>query len=237
MSLINDALKKAQKQRTGEAPLLAALPGVGGQSAARISRRARPDGFNPLLLRGALGAAVLLVLVVGGYFAFRGKSEAGPRKTESSPAQVAAAPSSVVSPPASASPPVTRPPSSEPASPAFTLPITPVPAPASQLPAPSLAKAPSPAAVPAAVISPPSAEASAPPRPEPKLEPRAVQYIENIKVAGIMARATDSKVLMNDRVYRIGDTIEYEMGIRLVGITANSLTFADGSGARYTRTF
>ena len=70
-----------------------------------------------------------------------------------------------------------------------------------------------------------------------KLENRAVQFIDNIKVAGIRASATDAKVLMNDRVYRIGSVVEADMGLKLVGITANSLTFEDERGARYTRTF
>jgi hypothetical protein len=70
-----------------------------------------------------------------------------------------------------------------------------------------------------------------------KLEPRAIQFIENIKVAGIMARPTDSKVLMNDRVYRIGSIVEAEMGLKLVEITTGALTFEDERGGRYTRTF
>ena len=36
MSLINDALKKAQKQRTGDAPPLASMPSIGGEPAATI---------------------------------------------------------------------------------------------------------------------------------------------------------------------------------------------------------
>ena len=40
-----------------------------------------------------------------------------------------------------------------------------------------------------------------------KLEPRAINFINSIRVAGIRASATDSKVLMMDRVYRIGDTV------------------------------
>lgn len=52
-----------------------------------------------------------------------------------------------------------------------------------------------------------------------------------------MARPTDSKVLMNDRVYRLGSLVEAEMNLTLVGITSNSLTFEDGNGGRYTRTF
>jgi hypothetical protein len=46
----------------------------------------------------------------------------------------------------------------------------------------------------------------------------AIQYLDNIKVAGIRASATDAKVLMNDRVYRIGSVVSGEMGLRLVGI-------------------
>jgi hypothetical protein len=42
---------------------------------------------------------------------------------------------------------------------------------------------------------------------------------------------------MNDRVYRNGDIVEYELGLKLIEITANSLTFENESGARYTRNF
>jgi len=72
-------------------------------------------------------------------------------------------------------------------------------------------------------------------QPALKLENRAVQFIDNIKVAGIRASATDAKVLMNDRVYRLGSVVEADLGLKLVGITANSLTFEDERGARYTR--
>jgi hypothetical protein len=53
-----------------------------------------------------------------------------------------------------------------------------------------------------------------------------------------MARTTaDAKVLMNDRVYRVGSLVEAEMGLTLVEITTGSLTFEDERGGRYTRTF
>ena len=70
-----------------------------------------------------------------------------------------------------------------------------------------------------------------------KLEPRAINYLESLHVAGIRASTTDAKVLMNDRVYRVGSIVEREMGLKLTGITANSLTFEDEHGASYTRTF
>src|SRR5687768_9156673 len=82
MSLINDALKKAQKQRTGEAPPLASMPGVGGESPQRIAKRAKPAGFDTLMVRAGIGIAVVLVLGVGGYFALRQKPETGNLKPE-----------------------------------------------------------------------------------------------------------------------------------------------------------
>jgi hypothetical protein len=102
-----------------------------------------------------------------------------------------------------------------------------------------------PAAVaPVTVAAPPAEAAPAPAKPEPakptlpgKLEARAINFIESLHVAGIRASSSDPKVLMNDRVYRIGSIVEREMGLKLTGITANSLTFEDDHGAAYTRTF
>ena len=268
MSLINDALKKAQKQRTGDNTPLSAMPSVGGESAARIAKRAKPVGFNSLLLRIGLGAGVVLVLVIGGYFVMRSK-----------PALLADAPQSAgqtpgLQPPASvpssspdANPlvlapvvqsPEPRPKNPElavttaPASPksavgGFVLPIvTPPP----QAPLPVVAKqtaGQTPGLQPQTTVPParpstfnrqPSTEApTAAPAPAVKLDARAITYIESLRIAGIRASATDAKVLMNDRVYRVGDIVEHEMNLKLIGITANSLTFEDEHGGRYTRQF
>jgi hypothetical protein len=242
MSLINDALKKAQKQRTGEAPTLASMPGVGGESAQRIAKRAKPTGFNTLILRAGLASGVAIVIAVGGYFVLRTKSEDRGRKTEDSAAKssanvgapLAGAQSGAATP---AQSPTTN--SQQPADlapPTFVLktdPIVPKAEPQKSTPAPkaTAAKDPQPSALS------PQPSVSVPPKPAPKLEPKAIQYIESLKVAGIRASASDAKVLMNDRVYRIGSIVEAEMGLKLVEITANSLTFEDERGGRYTRTF
>lgn len=234
MSLINDALKKAQKQRTGAAPTLASLPGVGGESAARIARHSRPGGTNPMLIWIGAGAGVLLL--GGGWFALRSAPEDRAQKAENRPAQTAPARSSDVRPP--------PPESTAPVT--FVLPVAQVPkaeapatSPKAEAREPGTGAPPPPLAVVPKPESAPASEPAAPARPAlaPKLEPRAITFIESIRVAGIRASATDSKVLMNDRVYRIGDTVEHEMGLRLVAITANSLTFEDERGARFTRTF
>jgi len=291
MSLINDALKKAQKQRTGETPSLASLPSVGGETPHRIARRAKPAGFDTLIIRAGVGAGVLLVVVVGGYFAFRSDSQetrsaASTQPSASVPAAQPTLPAAQNPAPSSPLPAQTpqvsgfRSQVSEPSpaqAPTFTLPVAPLPAvaqeTAGQTPGSqqgTTVKPEVPAAQPQVAVTPPAkaqptgsdprvspfspvgkprdespvalarggaSQAPEPARPAAKLEPRAIQFIENIKVAGIMARPTDSKVLMNDRVYRIGSLVEAEMGLTLVGITANSLTFEDGNGGRYTRTF
>src|SRR5258708_30580442 len=81
MSLINDALKKAQKQRTGESTPLAAMPGVGGESAARIAKRAKPVGFNSQLIRLGLGAGAVLVFITGGWFVMHKRPAKKPQIT------------------------------------------------------------------------------------------------------------------------------------------------------------
>jgi hypothetical protein len=285
MSLINDALKKAQKQRTGETPSLASLPSVGGETPHRIAKRTKPAGFDTLIIRAGVGAGILLVVVVGGYFAFRSDSQEkrsaiSEQPTASVPATQPASPNagsplqpspglrltsaggpSAVAGVADPGPASPRPATSAPALtlPGAAKPEPPAPVSAadpqvsglrSQVAVPSLAPTGSDPRVspfspvgkprdesPVALAKGGASQAPEPAGPALKLEPRAIQYIENIKVAGIMARPTDSKVLMNDRVYRIGSLVEAEMGLTLVGITSNSLTFEDGHGGRYTRTF
>ncbi len=245
MSLINDALKKAQKQRTGEAPALGSLPSVGGESARSISRRSKSSGPNLLLLGGI--AAAVVVIGGGTWFALSGKPAVSPQPA-TPPALTATAPSPVAKPrdesavgPAKADtftlPTAPKTVDRRPTSAASSAPGGPVSAPA----VPSAVQTPT-AKQPEAPRQVPLASSPAPAVPPPKLDARpldpvAIQYLDNIKVAGIRASATDAKVLMNDRVYRIGSVVSGEMGLRLVGITANTLTFEDAAGGRYTRTF
>jgi hypothetical protein len=277
MSLINDALKKAQKQRTGESPPLVSLPSVGGESPQRIARRAKPPGFDTLMVRAGIGGAVVLVLAIGGYFLLRDKSPSGgPVSAPAASANVGgtsrpdSAPSSL---PADAKhlpgdgsdksrggssqqresagqtpgsqQGTTVQPSPAPATPTFTLPTAPSPgggpvsAPAASANVGGTSRPDAPVASSAPTPQPTTNNQQPAPisAPAPKLEPRAIEFIENIKVAGIRASATDAKVLMNDRVYRPGSMVSAEFGLKLVEIASDSLTFEDDKGGRYTRTF
>lgn len=211
MSLINDALKRAQKQRTGDSQPLSSLPSVGGQPAARIARRDKPVGFNSLIVRLALGAGgIVLVLAVGGYLILR-----APRPPPAPPDLVTGA----APPPTAAAAAPLPAPSSSSAAIAFALPSA---APAKPAPVARETKPPAPIA---------------PPTPPAKLDSKAISYIDSLRIAGIRASATDSKVLMNDHVYRVGDIVEHDLGLKLAGITADSLTFEDERGGRHTRNF
>lgn len=233
MSLINDALRKAQKQRTGEVPTLASMPAIGGESAARIAKRTRPAGFYTLLIRLGAAVALLSVVIIGGVVLLRKKS--GPEVAPQSAAQTPAVQQAATVQPPSQQP---QPAAPQPAATTFVVPVA---APASPAITPKTQAPVTQAETPKPVVT---TTAPVAPKPEPvrpagptKLDSKAIMFIESLKVVGIRASATDSKVLMNDRVYRIGNTVEHEMGIKLTGITANSLTFEDERGGSYTRTF
>lgn len=254
MSLINDALKKAQKQRTGDGPPLAHMPGVGGETASRIAKRDKPAGINTQLLRLALtGGGVLVVVVVGGVFLFRSLRSPQPSASPApaAPAHATAVPLDKAPDPkpalAEATPSVAfRLPAAAPVDHAPVTTPAPSPIPASQAPSSSEAghvtpSAPSSSEAGSAGLntpsSPPPSAPPAAPTPPPQMDAKALTYIDNLRIAGIRAAGADSKVLMNDRVYRIGDIVDRELGLKLTGITANSLTFEDQRGGSYTRQF
>lgn len=268
MSLINEALKKAQKQRTGAGPSAAqptqpTLPAqptqptyapLAEERPTPMVRHTRSTGMGDLLVRISLGVAVLIIVIGGTTWYFRGKGDApipvAPPPLASLPAPIVAAPQPVA---IAAPPPVAVQPAAAPTASTSTFvvpnvmpvavtkaPDTPPPEPLKVEPVRQAPVAvPTPVAVPVAVIATPA------PAPEPaavdlapgKMEPRAIDFIEGIRVAGIRASSTDSKVLMNDRVYRLGDTVDRALHLKLVEITSSSLTFEDSRGSRYTRGF
>lgn len=107
------------------------------------------------------------------------------------------------------------------------MPAPPPPAPAPTL-APKVEEAP---ARQVAAAAPPAAPA--PPRQNVKI----LTYLDNLRVTGIRAAGADSRVLMNDRVYRVNDMVDYELALRLTGVSTTTLTFVDDNGVVYTKTF
>ncbi len=228
MSLINDALKKAQRQRGDSTPPEPAAPvaPMPGPISATPSRRAAQGAKPQLYLLGA-GALLGLGLALGAVFLLR----------EPAPAPVAAKvePASASAPATATVAPSTSP---EKATSPTAAPLT-VSAPAPAAAEPALITVstrpadPTPAQPEAAASE--TARPAAGPAPKPSL--RMINAIEAYRIAGVRASGADSKVLMNDRVFRIGDTVDHELAIRITAVTANSISFVDDTGATYTRNF
>ncbi len=229
MSLINDALKKAQKQRTGEAPDLAKLPSIGGEAPTRIARRDKPPAFNSLVLWVSAGAATVLVLAVGGFFLIRWMMRPPEAQLSASTPAKQAVVAQVI--PVAKETPV-------PVQTSVSATTAPTPAVVTVKPTlPEVAVETKPVEIAPVAATPPPVEEtkSVAPGGVPKMGSKAVAFIDALRIAGVRASGTDSKVLMNDRVYRIGDTVEHVLGLKLAAITAESLTLEDDNGASYTR--
>ena len=244
MSLINDALKKAQRQRDEGTPPATdpTAQNAAPEQLHRVVRREKPAGFrSQLLLVGGGAVAAVLLLGIGAMFFFRSSEQ---------PAASAAKPTQVANP----TPAVATPPPAAPATPAVV----------AQAPAPTPPPVSAPtAALPVAIVAPPAVAPAAPASPQftlppapvaevapiatsvlppapterPKASTRMIGVIEHYKVGGIRMAGADSKVLMNDKVYRINDIVDHELNIRLTNIEAKALTFEDSRGAVHIRTF
>jgi hypothetical protein len=221
MSLINEALKKAQRQRAPDADARDELAASASAPSGPIVRRSRPMPAQTLLLIVA-GAAVLIVFsAIGTVYLMNRTPE---------PKSV---PVTILPPPPVAPAPDTSP------SPVIVAPSLDVASTASNAPAESSA----PAAVelpamPLTQSAPTAPTAERAPAPAPALpDPRIQTFVDAIRVAGIRSSGAESKVLMNDRVYRVGDTVDLALGIKLEAVAPDSLTFVDAHGASYKKNF
>ena len=281
MSLINEALKKAQRNRTGEAA--GPVPAVPGGGGARVTKRAQPRTSQQLVLIAA-GAVTLVVLsVVATVYLVNRAPAPKPAATAPKPAAPGATPAAtatppLIVPPALISPDLTTGPTTEtpptvaqspgPEKPSAaptartagpndplaakttvaTGETNPAPPPRAPDVAPPSGAGPSGVAVPPRVSPPPApapanpvVAAAAPVAPvvagPAKNDERVSLFVDAIRVAGIRPSGTESRVLMNDRVFRINEIVERNFGLRLTKVEPNTLTFTDGNGAVYVKNF
>ncbi len=259
MSLINEALKKAQRTRTGD--LSGTLPPMPGGSG-RVAKRSQPRTSQQLILIAAGAIALVVLSVVATVYLVNRPPEPKP-----------AAPAPVVAPSPSApkvtpvvapvlNPPVltTRPAAEMP--PVVTQTPPPEKAPVPTAPAPTelkpaapapvvLVAPPAPALTPALTTPAPTPDATPPPAPAvvataalspvaaspAKPDERVNAFVDAIRVAGIRSSGTESRVLMNDRVFRVNEIVDRASGLRLTKVEPNTLTFTDANGAIYVKNF
>lgn len=223
MSLINEALKKAQRQRNQPGALDAES---GSSSAHPVAKRGAPLRAQTVLILFAASAALIVVSVVLTVYLVN-----RPTPAPTAPAH----PRTVAPPPANLdtpSPVIVAPPLAPPPAPAAAA-VTAV-----STSAPTSAAADTPA-----TASPAHSTSAVPPSPAPApasavVDVAAAQnFVDAIRVTGIRSSGNESKVLMNDRVYRVNDIVERTLGLKLIKVSSDALTFADPNGATYVKNF
>lgn len=197
MSLINEALKKAQRQRTDDTADPMAAVGAGDSA-----RRNPGSGKKTVFLIGG-GAVALVVLSVILTISLVSRPPAEP---------------------APAAPPEIKLPAPAPVA---EVPVmTPVPTPSPNPPAPvaEIAPPPAPAVAAAPVVT---------ARPDAQVQ----AFVDGVKITGVKAAGDESRVLMNDKVYRVNEMVERTLGVRLLKVEADNLTFSDANGVTYLKYF
>ena len=226
MSLINEALKKAQRQRTVDPVVVApAAPGTSTAPVARIAKRRPPMPARTQVILIGGSAGVLLAGAAVAFLLLR-PDPVVPMPVVKPPVAVTApdepVPVVVVPRPAPPPPVVVQLPVITPKPPAPAPAVTTDPAPTVSNPTP-------------VVVQP------APLKPAPLLEPvanpRVHEFLETLRISGIRVSDTDPKVIMNDRVFRLNDLVDRATQLRLTKVEPSTLTFVDATGYEYRKNF
>ncbi|HXQ79908.1 MAG TPA: hypothetical protein VN775_01260 [Opitutaceae bacterium] len=224
MSLINDALKKAARQRA-EDQAEVAPPAQAGRRK-RIPRRGEPISVQTLvLLAGAAVTLVVASVVVTGVLV-TGRLEPRP-STAPKPISVTPAPQEspavVVQVPRVQEAPAPRPSPPPPTAAPVAAAVTPPPA------APT---------IPVAAATAPPADAGRPAAaPQLSRSEQAQNFVDKLRVTGVRAAGPESKALVDGHVFRVNDILDRALGIRLVQVDADHLTLVDSGGATYIKNF
>ena len=62
-------------------------------------------------------------------------------------------------------------------------------------------------------------------------------FVEAVRVTGIRSFGTESRVLMNERVFKVNDIVDRLLGVKLTAVQSDSLTFTDANGVTYVKNF
>jgi hypothetical protein len=267
MSLINEALKKAQRQRSLDAAPLSSAPS--GVAAAAVTTHVATASHRRSLAPLWFGLGVLALGIGATVLVMRYGIEDEPAKlvsasaSPSTPAPVAA-PKPTPDAPTSPATPAVLAPKPEAPSPLIVLPSLSSPPPPPALPAPTPAPAPAapaapvvtlPYSAPTATPQPSPAPASAPvtaPAPAPVVavapvaalpaspaerEAQAYAFISSLRITGVRGTEREARVLMNERVWRLNDVVSPELGLRISSVRPNLLVFTDAQGKSYEKPY
>jgi hypothetical protein len=218
MSLINEALKKAQNQRTVD---LTAAPSpaspsatTGAQPQVRIAKRPPPLSARTLI--GLIGGGLFGLLAVGvvSFFYFSAPA------TPPAPAPIVKAPSSGLTQTAQTTPGAPVVPNQQ----IVTVSLPAIPG------AVSTGFTPSPFDTPTRPTPPPAAAV-------PVANPTISDFIDALRISVVRLTPTDPKVVLNGQVFRINDVVDRGLKVRLIKIEAARIIFSDANGFEYPKNY
>ena len=228
MSLINEALKKAQRQRTVDPVVVApAAPGTSTAPVARIAKRRPPMPARTQVILIGGSAGVLLAGAAVAFLLLR-PDPVVPMPVVKPPVAVTAPdePVPVVVVPRPAPPPPV----------VVQLPVV-TPKPPAPLPTPTPGHTPVVSNPPPAVVPPTPVPGKPVVAAVPVANPRVHEFLETLRISGIRVSDTDPKVIMNDRVFRLNDLVDRATQLRLTKVEPSTLTFVDATGFEYRKNF
>ncbi len=249
MSLINEALKKAQQLRAAETASTDASAEPSESGTSVVPRPAPRSARAVALITLGSGLTLLSAALLAYYFFALPAStvvmgSAWPRTKPATARELV--PASPL-PPVEQSPPSAGPTPTAPTAPVATAenPVAPLPPapPASDTgsTSPQSPAAPTSSSTGAGATSPSPAMTTPPERiaeaAPPKTNEPARAFIDGMRVMGIRAAGEESRVLLNGRHYRINDIVERNLGLRLVKVEPNCITLEDPTGAVYVKFF
>lgn len=222
MSLINQALRKAQRDRSPNR-----MPQPGEQGPAAYANSAT-NGLRPTLVVGlVIALAVLLGLVAGlSVVLFKGESAAPAQPPATAPLAGTAAPAPAPDTPPSA-----------------TARVKPEAAPAPGVveelrrareatEAEAAAQAEAAAAKAAAEAKAAEVEAA---RAAAQPSEDIIDWLGRAKLSGVRLSDTESKVILNGQAYAVGEYVNFKLGLKVMIIQESRVLFMDNNGKKYMK--
>jgi len=229
MSLINQALRKAQRDRSPNR-----MPQPGEQGPAAYANSAT-NGLRPTLVVGlVIALAVLLGLVAGlSVVLFKGESAAPAQPPATAPLAGTAAPAPAPDTPVD--PPITPP--------SATARVKPEAAPAPGVveelrrareatEAEAAAQAEAAAAKAAAEAKAAEVEAA---RAAAQPSEDIIDWLGRAKLSGVRLSDTESKVILNGQAYAVGEYVNFKLGLKVMIIQESRVLFMDNNGKKYMK--
>ena len=216
MSLINQALKQEQRRRNLDAAGL--RPGMSGYPRAA----AQAGNSKTVLLVGFAGLGLLLAVSLS-VFLYYGAQALNETDEAASSFAAASATSSQAAP-------VPEPAPAAPPTPAASEQVAPSPERndvISQLSPQELA------ALKALLAQSQSAQETEPERPQ--RDPVLQEHADSLQIQGIRKLGDKSRILIGGKLFKIGDEIDLETGLKFVGFTDTHVILEDARGARYLK--